>query len=1275
MRQNMESIVPALGDTIAQWIQGVLTQQPDQAEGVAGLVENTCISIQEFPYGRYAEVQEIAIRGYDLVLALRANQPEKRAQTLTNLGVAYLTQAQFGLDPAANLDQAIAAYTEAAAIRRRPGLEKDLASTLNNLGNAYQTQAQFGLDPAANLDQAIAAYTEAAAIRRRPGLEKDLASTLNNLGNAYQTQAQFGLDPAANLDQAIAAYTEAAAIMRRPGLEKDLASTLTNLGVAYLTQAEFGLDPAANLDQAIAAYTEAAAIRRRPGLEKDLASTLNNLGNAYQTQAQFGLDPAANLDQAIAAYTEAAAIRRRPGLEKDLASTLTNLGVAYLTQAEFGLDPAANLDQAIAAYTEAAAIRRRPGLEKDLASTLTNLGVAYLTQAEFGLDPAANLDQAIAAYTEAAAIRRRPGLEKDLASTLNNLGNAYQTQAQFGLDPAANLDQAIAAYTEAAAIRRRPGLEKDLASTLTNLGVAYLTQAEFGLDPAANLDQAIAAYTEAAAIMRRPGLEKDLASTLTNLGVAYRTQAEFGLDPAANLDQAIAAYTEAAAIMRRPGLEKDLASTLTNLGVAYLTQAEFGLDPAANLDQAIAAYTEAAAIMRRPGLEKDLASTLNNWGFTYQQQSQYYSSDPERKQTALENAYRTFAEALEQVEYLRGEITTEDYKRNFNEQWNKIYRGMVEVCLELGNYTAAIEYADRSKARNLVELIATRDAYPQGISPEDRQRLQQLRQAIFQEDRRLQQDPNRDSSHLNQLRDEFQKKFPYQPLHFPQIQQLLDEETAILEWYILGDKFLTFTLTAQTLHLWTSSPEDLEKLGEWGNAYLNDYRRNKTQWQDNLQQRLDSLTQILHLDEILQNLRENFPNCQKLILIPHRYLHLFPIHALPVLTGENQSQTLQELFPKGVNYAPSCQLLQQAQNRPRRHFTHFFAVQNPTEDLTFADVEVETIRSLFPQRRSLQRNNATKATFLAKDLSQTHHLFFSCNAEFNPNSPLDSGLQLADGILTLEEIIASLNLSECSLVTLSACESGQVALDQTDEYISLSSGFILAGSPSILVSLWFVDEVSTALLLIKTYETLQQHPGQLAIALKTAQIWLRDTTVAGFQDWVQKCPLLGDWRDALAEFFQNLGQNEKGINDRPYKSPYHWAAFCVVGQGEQNMASDRDKIQAFIKLIQENPDNLFADHWSSLTELPNQFTDDDEKNVELIEQWVKEPTRTDIYQVYQDRYRSANPLLGATGHKGGFGSQQTPKEAGKSSGELIDQAIKHNTTRPDSPRQSPQNES
>ncbi|MGI0498000.1 CHAT domain-containing protein [Limnospira platensis] len=821
------------------------------------------------------------------------------------------------------------------------------------------------------------------------------------------------------------------------------------------------------------------------------------------------------------------------------------------------------------------------------------------------------------------------------------------------------------------------------AQTLTNLGVARLTQAQMGINPAAHLESAITAYDEAAGIMRRLGLDKDLSSTLNNLGVARSTQAEMGINPAANLESAIAAYDEAAGIRRRLGLDKDLSSTLTNLGNARSTQAEMGINPAANLESAIAAYDEAAGIRRRLGLARDLATTLNNFGFAYKAQSRLAGNSSTQKQQALENAYRSFQEALERVEYLRGEIgaDSEGYKRNFNEEWNRVYRGMVEVCLELGRYQDAIEYVDRSKARNLVELMATRDAYPGGVIPENiRQQLQQLKIAIAQAERRLQEETNPDYSHLNLLRQQKQKIEPYKPLHFQAMQELLDEETAILEWYILPGKFLTFTLTAESLNLWTSSEEDRQHLIDWTNTYINDYRRDNSQWRDSLPQRLETLAPILHLDEILANLFKNFPTCQKLILIPHRYLHLFPLHALPFATGEGEGKFLQDLFPKGVTYAPNCQLLQQAQNRQRSHFNQLFAIQNPTADLDWADVEIQIIRTLFPDRNTLAGNNATTAKLLDEQrqeiLSQTHHLFFSCHAAFNPDSPLDSGLLLADGILTLENIIANLNLSNCSLVTLSACETGQVAVDQTDEYISLSSGFILAGSPSVLVSLWSVNQVSTALLLIRTYELLQQQPGQLAQSLQAAQKWLRETTVSGFEQWRQQCPLFSqEWREALQPVFAQMGQNqEEGINHRPYQSPYHWAAFCIVGQGEQAMATDAKKIAAFTALLQENLNNWIAKHGESLLELQQQLGDDDEKDAAAIEGWLQQ--RQDLYDQYTAKLAPRKRTLSLSGQKGVFKTKPTGKD--NSLADQIEQAVKNNTNlgnsdpSPDQNREKPQ---
>jgi CHAT domain-containing protein len=387
------------------------------------------------------------------------------------------------------------------------------------------------------------------------------------------------------------------------------------------------------------------------------------------------------------------------------------------------------------------------------------------------------------------------------------------------------------------------------------------------------------------------------------------------------------------------------------------------------------------------------------------------------------------------------------------------------------------------------------------------------------------------------------------------------------------------------LNFWKSSPQDLEKLIDWGNEYLGSYYPDvdndlpqpeqseklknirQENWETPLGHNLKKLSEILHIDEIVNAIPKT---CDKLILIPHRYLHLFPLHALPMSTenwqrfhSDNQNSPLNpflvDCFDNGVSYAPSCQILHQVQKYKRGKFDKFFAIQNPEDNLMAADMQVETIKKIFPNPEVLAKENAKKGEQseetleIAERVADSHHLFFACHGSFDRNDPLQSGLQLADGTLTLEEIIRYFNLSECSLVTLSACETGQIQLDDTDEYISLTSGFLLAGSPSLYVSLWSVNALSTAILLIKTYENLYHQPGKLALALNQAQIWVRDTDIQGFLDWTNQCHLLDLNQDGRKKLQRNLNRELKiqGTNAKIYQNPYHWAGFCAAGKGEQ----------------------------------------------------------------------------------------------------------------------------
>jgi CHAT domain-containing protein len=73
------------------------------------------------------------------------------------------------------------------------------------------------------------------------------------------------------------------------------------------------------------------------------------------------------------------------------------------------------------------------------------------------------------------------------------------------------------------------------------------------------------------------------------------------------------------------------------------------------------------------------------------------------------------------------------------------------------------------------------------------------------------------------------------------------------------------------------------------------------------------------------------------------------------------------------------------------------------------------------------------------------------------------------------------------LVVLSACESGAVQVQGSDEAIGLGRGFLGAGAQSLVVSLWNVHDASAALLMDQFYAHLAGDGRRTASALRAAQ--------------------------------------------------------------------------------------------------------------------------------------------------------------------------------------------
>ena len=295
-------------------------------------------------------------------------------------------------------------------------------------------------------------------------------------------------------------------------------------------------------------------------------------------------------------------------------------------------------------------------------------------------------------------------------------------------------------------------------------------------------------------------------------------------------------------------------------------------------------------------------------------------------------------------------------------------------------------------------------------------------------------------------------------------------------------------------------------------------------------------------------------------LIPAGMLGVLPLHA----ARYQQEERMVALFDEfDVTYAPSVRVLnivQREDQRRRKKHMHLLALGDPRIDglsapppLIYAREEVEYIVGLLPPESatSVCEEKATLQAFW-EHVPQASIAHFACHGDFDPVHPLNAKLRLAHGKnLTLEALLNNTKpelLSHLRIAMLSACQSAQVDTSLVpDEVLRLPAGFLQAGVPMVIGTLWTVNDRSTQLLMGRFYELLlhgdPQHgitPQPPARALRLAQCWLRDLTKDTLRSYIASRQV------KLVQPKQEVPSvvEEKQV---PYANPYYWAAFVYLG--------------------------------------------------------------------------------------------------------------------------------
>ena len=266
--------------------------------------------------------------------------------------------------------------------------------------------------------------------------------------------------------------------------------------------------------------------------------------------------------------------------------------------------------------------------------------------------------------------------------------------------------------------------------------------------------------------------------------------------------------------------------------------------------------------------------------------------------------------------------------------------------------------------------------------------------------------------------------------------------------------------------------------------------------------------------------------------VPHDVLHYLPLHALQI-----DGRDLIERNP--VCYTPSASVMKFCHTKRKGKREKALVFGDSHNDLPYAYEEAIAIADLFGTTPYL-RDQATKS-FLIQQMEHAREqldvLHFSCHGYFQFQQALKSGIMLApephapftknkddeQWNLTAKEIF-SLSIN-AELVTLSACETGVNEHKPGDELIGLTRALIYAGTPSVIVSLWTVDDLSTSLLMQHFYQKWRtqsneqsDHRMTKAQALQSAQRYVKDLTAQQLMDYcTRQCEMLDQGEDAHSE--------------------------------------------------------------------------------------------------------------------------------------------------------------
>src|SRR5712691_1356822 len=345
----------------------------------------------------------------------------------------------------------------------------------------------------------------------------------------------------------------------------------------------------------------------------------------------------------------------------------------------------------------------------------------------------------------------------------------------------------------------------------------------------------------------------------------------------------------------------------------------------------------------------------------------------------------------------------------------------------------------------------------------------------------------------------------------------IEHTVLMLEYYLTEQDLYIFEITRDGIdvHVEKDVVPRLERLFSLWRVNLDlaaqaSGARDRAQAFSGLQENCLGLLQRLY-DLLLRPISSALESCEHVTIVPYGMLHYLPFHCL----FDGVQFVVERL---DVSYLPSAALMEICHQRGQRAEANRIPLKRSLVmglsdggRLAFAVQEAKAVAQQLGAPGILNQDATT--TLLQEAGANSPIVHIAAHGLFRLDAPNFSHIKLADRQLSTIEVF-NLDLSSCTLVTLSACETGRAVVGGVDEVIGLGRGFLYAGAASLLPTLWKVDDASSAELMEMFYQAL-------------------------LGEYSKAAALAGAQRAFLARARTSI---------RPYRvHPYFWAAFHLIG--------------------------------------------------------------------------------------------------------------------------------